>query len=167
MWESLLFAQVQPTQGTSRPTASADFGLQLSSLLSQFLPEPYVPLSGEAKAIKGQIQSLVVLEQLWIVAQNTFSRPWLAPVASSFLASILQRTFYLADQEVLTNWSLLCSTLIAVGIPNVLESISQQDESHRTLEIQKQLWRLVATHGDRSMSSNRQYLISALVFPLG
>ena len=107
------------------------------------------------------------MKQLWIVVENTFSQPWLAPVASSFLASILQRTFYLGDQEVLTNWSLLCSTLIAVGIPNLLDSILHQDESHRTLEIKRQLWRLVATQSDSSKSSNWQHLVSVLAFPLG
>jgi hypothetical protein len=164
VWQSLLLAQALPIRGNSQPGASADFGLHLSSLLSQFLPEP---LPGEAKAIKVQIQSLVILRQLWIVVQNTFSQLWLAPVASSFLAAVLQRTFYLADQEVLTNWSLLCSTLIAVGIPNALESISHQDASHSALEIKRQLWRLAATHCDSSFSSSQQYLISVLVFPLG
>jgi hypothetical protein len=167
IWQSLLLAQAQPIQGNSQPTPSADFGLQLSSLLSQLLPEPCVPLPGEAKAIKAQIQSLVISKQLWVVVQNTFSQLWLAPVASSFLAAILQRTFYLADQEVLTNWSLLCSTLIAVGIPNALESILHQDESHRALEIKRQLWRLVATHSDGSMSSSQQYLMSLLACPFG
>lgn len=117
--------------------------------------------------IKVQVQSLAISRQLWIVAKNTLSQPRLAPVASSFLAAILQRTFYLADQEVLENWSLLCSTLIGVGIPNALESISHQDESNRTLEIKKQLWRLMATHGDSSVSSCSQYLVSVLVFPFG
>lgn len=102
-----------------------------------------------------------------MVVENTFSHPWLAPVASSFLVSILQRTFYLADQEVLKNWSLLCSSLIAVGIPNVLDSISHQDESHRILEIKRQLWRLVATPSDSSKPINWQHLISVLEFPLG
>ena len=166
MWQSLLLAQAQ-IQGNSQHTPSADFSLRLSSLLSQLLPEPYVPLPGEATAIQVQIQSLVISKQFWIVAQNTFSQTWLAPVASSFLVAIMQRTFYLADQEVLTNWSLLCSTLIAVGIPNALDSIFHQDESHRAIEIKRQLWRLVATHSDSSMSSNQQYLMSVLVFPLG
>jgi hypothetical protein len=166
VWQSLL-AQAQPTQGDSQPTASIDFGPQLSSLLSQLLPEPWVPLPGEAKATKVQVQSLAISRQLWIVAQNTLLQPWLAPLASSFLAAILQRSFYLADQEVLANWSLLCSTLIGVGIPNALESISHQDESNRTLEIKKQLWRLMATHGDSSVSSCSQHLVSVLVFPFG
>src|SRR6266446_6089271 len=115
VWQSLLLVKAQPTQGTSQPT-SADFGPQLSSLLSQLLPEPWATLPGEAKALKVQVQSLVISNQLWIVVQNTFSQPWLAPVASSFLAAILQRTFYLASQEVLAHWSLLCSTLISAGI---------------------------------------------------
>jgi hypothetical protein len=114
-----------------------------------------------------QLQSLVISKQLWIVVQNTFSQPWFAPVASSFLAAILQRTFYLADQEVLANWSQLCSTLIAAGIPNALKSISHQDESNHALEIKRQLWRLVATHNDSSISGCSQYLVSVLVFPLG
>jgi hypothetical protein len=167
VWQSLLLAQAQPTLGDSRPTASVDFGPQLSSLLSQLLPEPWVPLPGEAKAIKIQVQSLVISKQLWIVVQNTFSQPWLTPVTSSFLAAILQRTFYLADQEVLANWSQLCSALIAAGIPNALKSISHQDESDRALETKRQLWRLVATHSDSSISSCSQYLVSVLVFPLG
>jgi hypothetical protein len=166
VWQSLLLVQAQPTQGDSRPTTSVDFDPRLSSLLSQLLPEPWVPLPGEAKAIKVQVQSLVTSKQLWIVVQNTFSQPWLTPVASSFLAAILQRTFYFADQEVLANWSQLCSTLIAAGIPNALKSISHQDESDRGLEIKRQLWRLVATHSDSSISSCSQHLVSVLVFPL-
>ena len=166
MWQSLLLAQAQ-IQGNSQHTPSVDFSLQLSSLLSQLLPEPCVLLPGEATAIKDQIRSLVISKQLWVVVQNTFSQTWLAPVASSFLVAIMQRTFYLADQEVLTNWSLLCSTLITAGIPDALDSISHQDESHRALEIKRQVWRLVATHNDSSMSSSQQYLMSVLVFPLG
>ncbi|KAH9955132.1 hypothetical protein BC827DRAFT_887377 [Russula dissimulans] len=129
VWQSLLLAQAQSIQGNSQNTGSADFGLRLSSLLSQFLPESCVPLSGEADSIEIQSQSLVILKQLWVVVQNIFSRTWLTPVASAFLTAILQRTFYLANREVLANWSLLCSALIVVGIPNVSEFISHQDET--------------------------------------
>jgi hypothetical protein len=167
VWQSLLLAQAQSIQGNSQNTGSADFGLRLSSLLSQFLPESCVPLSGEADSIEIQSQSLVILKQLWVVVQNIFSRTWLTPVASAFLTAILQRTFYLANREVLANWSLLCSALIVVGIPNVSEFISHQDETQSALEIKRHLWRLVATHGDSSKPINWQDSISSLVFPIG
>jgi len=167
VWQSLLLAQAQQIQGTDQNTSSADFGLRLSSLLSQFLPESCVPLSGEADSVEIQFQSLVILKQLWIVVQNIFSRTLLTPVASSFLTTILQRVFYLADQEVLTNWSLLCSALIVVGIPNVFEFISHQDETQSALEIKRHLWRLVATNGDSSKPPNWKNSVSILCFPIG
>lgn len=167
VWQSLLLVQAQPIRGSGQPTASTDFALQLSPLLSQFLPDLSVPLSGEAQSIEVQRQSLVVSNQLWTVVQEIFSSPWLTPVASSFLAAVLQRTFYLADQEVLTSWSVLCSTLIVVGIPNVFESVPLQDDLEQSLEIKRQLWRLVATQCDNSMPSNWQNLLSILVFPIG
>ncbi|KAH9977578.1 hypothetical protein BJV74DRAFT_860296 [Russula compacta] len=167
VWQSLLLVQAQRIRGSGQPTASANFALQLSSLLSQFLPDPLVPLSGEAQSIEVQRQSLVISNQLWTVVQEIFSPRWLTPVASSFLAAVLQRTFYLADQEVLTSWSVLCSSLIVVGIPNALESVSLQDEPEQALGIKRQLWRLMATQCDNSMPSNWQNLLSILVFPIG
>jgi hypothetical protein len=167
VWKSLLLAQAEPIQENGRPNASTNFGLRLSSLLSDFLPEPLVSLSGDAKSIEVQLQSLVISKQLWTVVRDTFSRAWLGPIAASFLAAILRRTFYLADQDVLKNWSLLCSDLIIVGIPNALESISHHDDARHALEIKRQLWRLVATHHDSSVPSNWQNLVSTLVFPFG
>ena len=166
VWRSLV-APLQPIQGHGLPTASGDFGPRLSSFLSQLLPDPLVPLSGEAESIEIQLQSLIISKQLWIVVQDVFPQSCLGSVASSFLTAILRRAFYLADQGVLTNWSLLCSTLIVVGIPNVVESISHQDEAQCALEVKGQLWRLVAAHCDSSMPGNSQNLIPILVFPMG
>jgi len=166
VWQSLV-AQLQQILSHGQLTASADFGPRLSSFLSQLLPDPLVPLSGEAVSIEIQLQSLIISTQLWIVVQDVFPQSCLVSVASSFLTAILRRAFYLADQGVLTNWSLLCSTLIVVGIPKVLESISHQDEAQRALEVKRQLWRLVATHCDSSMPNSLQNLIPILVFPIG
>ena len=166
VWQSLV-AQFQQILSHGQPTASADFGPRLSSFLSQLLPDPLVPLSGEAVSIEIQLQSLIISTQLWIVVQGVFPQSCLVSVASSFLTAILRRAFYLADQGVLTNWSLLCSTLIVVGIPKVLESISHQDEAQRALEVKRQLWRLVATHCDTLMPNSLQNLIPILVFPIG
>jgi hypothetical protein len=168
VWQSLLLAQVQPIQGHSRPSASANFGPQLTSLLSRFLPDPLAPLSGEAESIEIQLQSLVVSKQLWAVVQDVFPQSSLEPVASSFLTAILHREFYIADQRVLTNWRLLCSTLVILtGILNVFESMSHQNEAQQALEIKRQLWRLVATQSDSPMLSNSRNLTSILGFPIG
>ncbi|KAI9508331.1 hypothetical protein F5148DRAFT_1197378 [Russula earlei] len=167
MWQTLLRAQAQPIQGNDRSPASTDFDLQLSSLLSHFLPESCVPLSGEPYSIEIQLQSLVVANQLWTVVQNIVSQPSLIRIASSFLVSILQRSFYLSDREVLTSWSLLCSALIAIGIPNLLEFISHHDDTQSALEIKKHLWRVIATNCDGSKRSSRENSISVLLFPIG
>jgi len=166
VWQSLV-AQFQQILSHEQPTAFADFGPRLSSFLSQLLPDPLVPLSGEAVSIQIQLQSLNISTQLWIVVEDAFPQSCLVSVASSFLTAILRREFYLADQGVLTNWRLLCSTLIVVGIPTVLESISHQDEAQRALEVKRQLWRLVATHCDSPMPNSSQNLIPILVFPIG
>jgi len=78
VWRSLLLAQVQPIQVPGRPSASADFGPRLTSLLSQFLPDPLAPLSGEAESIEIQLQSLVISKQLWAVAQDVFPQSCIA-----------------------------------------------------------------------------------------
>jgi len=166
VWQSLV-TQLQPVQSHGQPTDSADFGPRLSSFFSQLLPDPLVPLSGEAESIEIQLQSLIISKQLWIVVEDVFPQSCLGSVASSFLMAILRRTFYLADQGVLTNWRLLCSTLIVVGIPNVVESISHQDEALRAPEVKRQLWRLVTTHCDSSIPSGSQNLIPILVYPMG
>lgn len=167
VWQSLLLAQAQPIQGQGRPSVSAQFGPQLTFLLLQFLPDPLAPLSGEAESIELQLQSLVISKQLWAVVQDVFPQSSLEPVACSFLAAILHRAFHIADQRVLTNWSLLCSTLIITGIPDAFESISRQNEAQQALEIKRQLWRLLATQSDGPMLSNSQNLISTLCFPIG
>ena len=167
VWRSLLLAHVQPTQGHGQSAESVDFGPQLSSLLFQFLPDPLALLSGEAESVEIQAQSLVISRQLWMVVQDVFPQSWLKPVATSFLTAIFQRAFYIADRGVLTNWSLLCSTLIVVGIPNVLESIAHQDEAQLAPEIRRKLWRLVATQTDGPILSNPQNLVSILIFPIG
>lgn len=166
MWQSLLLVQGQSIQEDGQLTASAEFALHLSSLLSQFLPKHSTLLSGEAESIEIQLQSLVLSRQLWIAVQNTFSPLWLTTVASSFLAATLQRTFYLANHEVLRHWSLLCSALITIGIPNVLQIISHQDETQGALEIKRQLWRLVATDYSTSGPGGRQNVGSILTTPI-
>lgn len=166
VWQSLV-AQLQPVQSHGQLTAPANFGPQLSSFLSQLLPDPLVPLSGGAESIVIQLQFLVISKQLWIVIQDVFPQTCLESIAASFLTAILRREFYLADQGVLTNWSCLCSTLIVVGIPKVLESISHLDEAQRALEVKRQLWRLVATHCDSLNPISLQNLIPVLVFPIG
>lgn len=166
IWQSLV-VQLQLVQSDGQLTASADFGPRLSSFLSQLLPDPLVPLSGGAESIVIQLQSLIISKQLWVVIQDVFPQTRLESIASSFLTAILRREFYLADQGVLTNWSLLCSTLIVVGIPKVLEAISHLDEAQRALEVKRQLWRLVATHCDSLNPIGLQNLIPILVFPIG
>jgi hypothetical protein len=166
VWQSLV-TQLQPIQSHGQPTGSADVGPRLSSFFSQLLPDPLVPLSGEAESIEIQLQSLIISKRLWIVVQDVFPRSCLESVASSFLTAILRYAFHLADKGVLTNWSLLCSTLIVIGIPTVIESILHQDEAQRTPELKRRLWRLVATPCDSSKPSNPQNLVSILVFPIG
>jgi hypothetical protein len=85
-------------------------------------------------------------------------------VASSLLVATLQRTFHLADQDILRDWSLLCSALIRVGIPNVFELVRHQDDEMGALEIRRQLWRLVTM---KEGTSNFRNVIMVLVFPIG
>ncbi|KAH9080203.1 hypothetical protein EDB83DRAFT_2337759 [Lactarius deliciosus] len=145
--------------GLSR--TSVDFGQWLSSMLSQFLPDPSIPLSGDAESIAIQLRSLVVSRHLWAVVQSTF------PLASSLLVAALQRTFHLADQDVLRDWSLLCSALIIVGIPNVFELVPHLDDELGSLEIRRQLWRLVAIKCVEQGPGNFRNVISVLILPIG
>ncbi|KAI0301175.1 hypothetical protein B0F90DRAFT_1817189 [Multifurca ochricompacta] len=163
---SLLMVQSNRFQGNGQAAISPDFGQRLIPLLSQFLPKLSISLSGDAESVEIQLKSLFVSRQLWTVIQNVFSRPSLTAVASSFLAATLQRKFHLSDQELLRNWSLLCSDLIVVGIPNVLESISHQDDESSALEVKKQLWRLVVTHCEPGQGNWRSST-SIHVFPIG
>ena len=99
--------------------------------------------------------------------QSIFPRAWLITVASSLLVATLQRTFYLADQDILKHWSLLCSALIRVGIPNVFELVQRQDDELGALEIRRQLWRLVAKKCAEQRPGNFRDIISVLAFPIG
>lgn len=167
MWQSLLAVRAPLIRPDGHLPTSANFGQQLSSLLSQFLPDTSIPLSGDAESIAIQLKSLVVLRHLWEVARSIFPHPWLITVASSLLVATLQRTFHLADQDILRDWTLLCSALIVVGIPNVFELIQHQDDELGGLEIRRQLWRLVATQCVEQRPSNLQNAISALILPIG
>ncbi|KAH9028345.1 hypothetical protein EDB85DRAFT_1970625 [Lactarius pseudohatsudake] len=109
---------------------------------------PLFPLSGDAESVAIQLRSLVVSRHLWAVVQSTFPRSWLTTVASSLLVATLQRTFHLADQDILRDWSLLCSALIVVGIPDVL-------------------WCLVATQCLEQGPGNFWNVASVLVLPIG
>ena len=88
-------------------------------------------------------------------------------MASSLLVATLQRTFYLADQDILRDWSLLCSALIRAGIPNVFELVQRQDDELGDLEIRRHLWRLVAKKYVEQGPGNFRDIISVLVFPIG
>lgn len=85
-------------------------------------------------------------------------------MASSFLVATLQRTFYLADQDILRNWSLLCSALIRVGIPNAFELVQHEDDELGAQEIRRQLWRLVAV---KCVEQGPDDPTSVLIFPIG
>lgn len=88
-------------------------------------------------------------------------------MASSLLVAIVQRTFHISDQDVLRDWSLLCSALIRVGIPNVFDLVQHQDDELGTLEIRRHLWRLVATKSVEQGPGNFGNVKSVLIFPIG
>ncbi|KAH9007748.1 hypothetical protein EDB84DRAFT_1600427 [Lactarius hengduanensis] len=137
------------------------------SLLA-FLPDPSIPQSGDTESVAIQLQSLAVSRHLWVVVQSIFPHSWLTAVASSLLVATLQRTFHLADQDVLKDWNLLCSALISiVGIPNVFELIPHQDDGPGAVEIRRQLWRLVAMQCVGKGPGNFRGVISVLVLPIG
>ena len=102
-----------------------------------------------------------------MVVQSIFPQSWLITVASSLLVATLQRTFHLADQDILRDWSLLCSALIVVGVPNVFELIQDQDDALGALEIRRQLWRLVAMQCVEKPPGHFRNDISVLVLPIG
>ncbi|KAI0269933.1 hypothetical protein BC834DRAFT_578053 [Gloeopeniophorella convolvens] len=162
VWQSLLLVKAHLDQDLNN---LAEFSLQLPNLLSGFLPGPTIMLSGEADSLELQIRALSVLTQLWAAVQSIFSQAWLVAVASSLLASVSRRAFHLSNEDVLKNWSSLCSALIAAGV-NVLELISAQDDSQDTLEFKRQLWRLTATSWKESQFSNLQNTVSFLVLPM-
>ncbi|KAH8994356.1 hypothetical protein EDB86DRAFT_3078209 [Lactarius hatsudake] len=166
-WRSLLAVRTPLITLDGQSPTSVDFGSRLSSLLSRFLPDPSAPLSGDAESVAIQLRSLVVSKHLWAVVQSTFPRSWLTTVASSFLVATLQRTFYLVDQDVLRDWSLLCSALIIVGIPNVFELVPHLDDELGSLEIRRQLWRLVAIQCVKQGPGNFRNVISVLILPIG
>ncbi|KAI9465060.1 hypothetical protein BJY52DRAFT_1184101 [Lactarius psammicola] len=163
VWQSLLAIRAPLIRSDA---ISINFGPQLSSLLSRFLPDLSIPLSGDAESVAIQLQSLVVSRRLWADVQGIFPRSWLTTVASSLLVATLQRTFHLADQDILRDWSLLCSALIVVGIPNVFELIPHQDDELNALEIKRQLWRLVAIQYVEQGPSNFRSIISVLILPI-
>lgn len=167
MWRSLLAVRAPQIRPDGQTGTSADFGSQLSSLLSQFLPDPSNSLSGDAESVAIQLQSLVVSRHLWAVVQSIFPCSWLIPVASSLLVAIVQRTFHISDQDVLRDWSLLCSALIRVGIPNVFDLVQHQDDELGALEIRRHLWRLVATKSVEQGPGNCGNVKSVLIFPIG
>jgi hypothetical protein len=129
-----------------------------------FLPDLSNPLSGGGESVEIQLKSLIVSRRLWAVVQSIFPRPWLVTVASSFLVATLQRAFHLADQDILRDWSLLCSALIRVGIPNVFELVQHQDDELGAQEIKRQLWRLVAM---KCVEQGADDVMSVLIFPIG
>jgi hypothetical protein len=166
VWRSLLGVRAPQILSEGQSPTSADFGYRLSSLLSQFLPDPSSLLSGDPESVAIQLKSLVVSRHLWVVAQSIFPRSRLITVASTLLVAILQRTFYLADHDILRDWSLLCSALIRVGIPNVFELVQHQDDELGALEIRRHLWRLVAAKGIEQGTGNFRNIISVLTFPI-
>ncbi|KAH9168458.1 hypothetical protein EDB89DRAFT_1583918 [Lactarius sanguifluus] len=167
VWQSLLAVRAPLIRLDGQSRTSVDFGQWLSSMLSQFLPYPSIPLSGGAESVAIQLRSLFVSRHLWAVVQSTFPLSWLTTVASSFLVATLQRTFHLADQDVLRDWSLLCSALIIVGIPNVFELVPRLDDKLGSLEIRRQLWRLVAIQCVEQGPGNFRNVISVLILPIG
>ena len=167
MWRSLLAVRGPQLRPEGQSPTSSDFGSQLSSLLLQILPDLSSPLSGDVESVAIQLKSLVVSRHLWDSVQTIVPRPWLITVASSLLVATLQRTFYLADQDILRDWSLLCSALIRAGIPNVFELVQHQDDELGDLEIRRHLWRLVAKKYVEQGTGNFRDIISVLVFPIG
>ncbi|KAH9060463.1 hypothetical protein EDB87DRAFT_1616076 [Lactarius vividus] len=167
VWQSLLAVRAPLIRQDGQSRTSVDFGQWLSSVLSQILPDPSIPLSGGADSVAIQLRSLIVSRHLWAVVQSTFPRSWLTTVASSLLVAALQRTFHLADQDVLRDWSLLCSALIIVEIPNVFELVPHLDDDLGSLEIKRQLWRLVAIQCVEQGPGNFRNVTSVLILPIG
>jgi hypothetical protein len=141
IWQSLLLAQAQLTQGNCHLTTPQTFTHQVASLVSVF----FVPTSqGATFSGEEQLRRLYLGTQLWTVIKNVFTTAWLPSPAESILRSILKRPFDLSDVNVKGAWSKLCSDLVAAGIPSLLELFSIQDEREAGAEAKRQLWSVLA-----------------------
>jgi hypothetical protein len=65
-------------------------------------------------------------------------------LAEGILFAVLKEKYDLDEEGVKHAWSLLFAELVSIGVPNFLPSVLARTESQEGVEVQRQLWVMMA-----------------------
>ncbi|KAG2342192.1 hypothetical protein BDR05DRAFT_1060484 [Suillus weaverae] len=170
IWQSLLLAESQLTQGFHHLTISADLAEESALVITGFIPQT-PDNSAEPDStilISAQVRALAAITQLWSMMKNAFASKCISTAAKIILANLLKHDFRLSDKSVLDRWSKLCADLIVVAMPLWTQELFAMRSLQMTEAITRQLWSLVA----QSLISQSEIscwldIVTLLVVPLG
>ncbi|KLO16739.1 hypothetical protein SCHPADRAFT_198348 [Schizopora paradoxa] len=137
IWQALLFARTDLTQGNTHLTVSFERADLLSSILSSF-----VLASQEERPDVEHVQSLLVVCQLWRVVRNVFGKACLERMARDVLTCILMQIFNFEEEGVKDAWDAVCIELVRSGTPRVLSMNPDAPQTQQLTDSKKAVWKL-------------------------
>lgn len=168
IWQSLLLAQAQLTQGHEHLTSHSAFAQRVVSIISTFLEDKVAPVTADAEKAR-----LDLVSKLWRLMENTFSASWLFIPAKYLLGTVAGLKFNLADEGVKRSWEILINGLGAAGDDLLLGLLDHQSHQspesasmhHQAVEtflpephqklFRRQLWCVVATRSKDASHDGR------------
>ncbi|KAH7919238.1 hypothetical protein BV22DRAFT_1075479 [Leucogyrophana mollusca] len=147
VWQSLLLAQAQLTQGHGHLTTPSESATRAGMTVIGFLSCLSIgPIVEPWQEIADQMRRLSIVKQLWAVMKNVFAPPCLARLAELILGAIVRQQFLISNEDVRDVWSKLCADLISVGNPSFLKGLFQSVGLQRgpQVQVQRELWGVAA-----------------------
>jgi hypothetical protein len=113
-----------------------------------------------------QLCQLEFIHHLWSGIKQSFGTTSLAVVAETVLSTVLSQKYRL-EGEVKAAWSALCSDLISIGVPDLMCHLLARSESQGGIEVQRQLWAVMAENELFKARGNRwEEIVSFLAIPI-
>lgn len=159
VWQSLLLVQSQLDPGSTLLLIPPSTAEHVTSTIISFV--------NHTTDTSNQLRQLNLVFKLWSVTKQSYGTQYLVSLAEAVLSTVLRQKYNLDEEEIKRAWSVLCVNLASIGIPNFLHSVLARSESQEGVEVQRQLWVMMAGNDLIKLKEDGlEEVLSFLVIPL-
>ncbi|XP_006462383.1 hypothetical protein AGABI2DRAFT_119245 [Agaricus bisporus var. bisporus H97] len=158
IWQSLLLVQSQLEPATALLSILPPAADCITTTITSFI--------GRTDSSSNQIRHLKFVYELWRVTKQSYGTQYLVSLAEAILFAVLEQKYDLDGEGIKQAWSLLFVDLVSIGTPNFLPSVLARTESQEGVEVQRQLWVMMAKNDlIKAKGSDWEEILLFLVIP--
>lgn len=158
IWQSLLLVQSQLEPATALLSILPPAADCITTTITSFI--------GRTDSSSNQIRHLKFFYELWRVTKQSYGTQYLVSLAEAILFAVLEQKYDLDGEGIKQAWSLLFVDLVSIGTPNFLPSVLARTESQEGVEVQRQLWVMMAKNDlIKAKGSDWEEILLFLVIP--